>query len=97
MPRGGCAADHSLFRQGRVRKGAGEFGCPDPKVVAMLAEIFMMQLEAAARALQETAPSSNTRFVAFNPHAQITFKESRGRLAEAASEKSSLRAALNMR
>jgi len=57
----------------------------------MLAEIFMVRLEAAARALQETARSSNSRFVAFNPHAQITFKESRDRLPEAVNETSSLR------
>jgi hypothetical protein len=61
------------------------------EVVAMLAEIFMVRLEAAARALQETALSSNSGFIAFNPHAQITFKESRDRLPEPASEKSSLR------
>jgi hypothetical protein len=57
----------------------------------MLAEIFMMRLEAAARAFQETAPPSSSRFVAFNPQAEITFKESRDRLPEAASEEWSLR------
>jgi hypothetical protein len=57
----------------------------------MLAEIFMVRLEAAARTLRETALSGTSRFVAFNPHAEITFKDSRDRLPEAASEKSSLR------
>ena len=31
----------------------------------MLAEIFMVRLEAAARVPEEMAPSSNTRFVPF--------------------------------
>jgi hypothetical protein len=59
----------------------------------MLAEIFMVRLEAAARVLKEMARSSNSPFVAFNPHAQITFKESRDRLPEPANEKPSLRPA----
>jgi len=31
----------------------------------MLAEIFMMRLEATSRGSRETAPSSNSRFVAY--------------------------------
>jgi hypothetical protein len=58
----------------------------DPRVVTMLAEIFMVRLEAAARALQEAAVSSNSRFVAFSPHSQFTFKESRDRVSEAVRE-----------
>ena len=53
----------------------------------MLAEIFIVRLEAAARALQETPVSSNSRFVAFGSHSQFTFKESRDRLSEAVREK----------
>ena len=58
----------------------------DPRVVAMLAEIFMVRLEAAARALKETAPSSTSRFVSFTRNSQFTFKESRHRLSEAVRE-----------
>jgi len=57
-------------------------------VVAMLAEIFMVRLEAAARVPEEMAPSSNTRFVPFTRNTQLTFKQSRNRLAEAVREKS---------
>ncbi len=52
----------------------------------MLAEIFMVRLEAAARALKETVPSSTSRFVSFIPNSQFTFKESRDRLSEAVRE-----------
>ena len=54
----------------------------------MLAEIFMVRLEAAARVPEEMAPSSNTRFVPFTPNTQLTFKHSRDRLAEDVQEKS---------
>jgi hypothetical protein len=57
--------------------------------VAMLAEIFMVRLEAAARVPEEMAPSSNTRFVPFTHNTQLTFKQSRNRLAERAGEVSS--------
>jgi hypothetical protein len=33
----------------------------------MLAEIFMMRLEAATRAVRETLPSSSSPFVSFTP------------------------------
>lgn len=35
------------------------------KVVTVLAEIFMMRLEATSRGSWETAPSSNSRFVPY--------------------------------
>ena len=54
----------------------------------MLAEIFMVRLEAATRVPEEMAPSSNTRFVPFTHNTQLTFKKSRNRLAEAVREKS---------
>ncbi len=60
----------------------------ETRVVAMLAEIFMVRLEAAARVPEEMAPSGNTRFVPFTPNRQITFKQSRDRLAEDVWEKS---------
>ena len=56
----------------------------------MLAEIFMVRLEAAARVPEEMAPSSNTRFVPFTHNTQLTFKQSRNRLAERAGEVSSI-------
>jgi hypothetical protein len=43
----------------------------------MLAEIFMLRLEATARALRETAPSSVSRFVFLSSDSHVTFKESR--------------------
>ena len=49
----------------------------------MLAEIFMMRLEAAARALQKPPPSSTSPFVPFNPEPKFTFKETSHRHAEA--------------
>jgi hypothetical protein len=44
-------------------------------VVAMLAEIFMVRLEAKPRALQEKLPSSTSQFVPFNKEGQFAFKE----------------------
>jgi hypothetical protein len=62
------------------------FGCFDPKVVAMLAEIFMVRLEVAARGLKETVPSSTSRFIPFAPNSQFTFKPSSDGLPEALRE-----------
>ena len=67
------------------------FGCFDPKAVAMLAEIFMMRLEAAARALKETVPSSTSRFIPLNPNSQFTFKQSPDRPLDAVHEEPPLR------
>jgi hypothetical protein len=50
----------------------------------MLAEIFMLRLEAAARVLKETLPSSTSHIVSFNSDSQFTFKENR--LSEAVRE-----------
>jgi hypothetical protein len=43
----------------------------------MLAEIFMVQLEATARMSRETNPRSNYRFVPFNPGVQNEFSNGR--------------------
>lgn len=43
----------------------------------MLAEIFMLRLEAAARVLKDRVPSSTSQFVRYTPESQFTFKESR--------------------
>jgi hypothetical protein len=50
----------------------------------MLAVIFMVRLEAAARALRDTVPSSTSRFVSFNLNSQ--FKEGRKRPLKAVPE-----------
>ena len=67
------------------------FGCFDQKAVAMLAGIFMMRLEAAARGLKETVSSSTSRFVPFNPNRQFTFKQRPDRSLEAVREERPLR------
>ena len=43
----------------------------------MLAEIFMVRLEATSRVSQETPTPSNSRFVPFNLGAQSGFKAER--------------------
>jgi hypothetical protein len=48
----------------------------------MLAEIFMVRLEAAARALEETVPSTTSQFVSFTPKSQFPFKETREEATE---------------
>ena len=42
----------------------------------MLAEIFMVRLEAAARVSQETIRASNSRFVPFSPAGPLELKTS---------------------
>jgi hypothetical protein len=44
--------------------------------ITMLAEIFMVRLEAAARVSQEKAAQSNSRFVPFTDNNQFIFKDS---------------------
>jgi hypothetical protein len=61
--------------------------CFDPRVVAMLAEIFMVRLEAAVRPVQEKLPSSVSPFV--TPSAQLTFKRNEDWAPEGAREKRS--------
>ena len=45
----------------------------------MLAEIFMVRLEAAARLQQETALVSSSPFIPFTPDNQFLFKDSAAR------------------
>ena len=47
------------------------------RVVAMLAEIFMVRLEAAARLQEQTATLSGSPFVPFTPNNQFLFKTGR--------------------
>lgn len=53
----------------------------------MLAEIFMIQLEAAVRASGERAPPGNFRFVPLTKNVQ-SFKDIRGRVVEGTREPS---------
>jgi hypothetical protein len=62
------------------------FGRFDPKVVAMLAEIFMMRLEAERRLGQEVLPSSASRLIPFSPKSQFAFKKANHEEAEALSK-----------
>jgi hypothetical protein len=56
-------------------------GLSQPREIAMLAEIFMVQLEAAARATEQRAPTANPQFVPFAP-GQFALKNSSDRLVE---------------
>ena len=60
---------------------------PNLRVVTMLAEIFMVRLEAAARASEEKAALSNLRFVPFADSSQLVFKDSGEQVAEPLREK----------
>ena len=53
------------FRKTRCRLEASLFGCFDPRVVAMLAEIFIIRLEAERRLAQEVLPSGAFRLIPF--------------------------------
>jgi hypothetical protein len=55
----------------------------------MLAEIFMVRLEATPRVSQEILPSSNSQFVPFNKTGQFAFKDSKDRLVEPVRENAS--------
>jgi hypothetical protein len=60
---------------------------PNVRVVTMLAEIFMVRLEAAARASEEKAALRNSRFVTFADRSQFVFKDSREQVVEPLREK----------
>ena len=53
------------------------------RIVAMLAEIFMIRLETAKRTLQEAVPSISSHFVPIAATGELRFKERRERPAEA--------------
>jgi hypothetical protein len=52
----------------------------------MLAEIFMVRLQAEARFVEEVLPSRTSRFIPFSPRTQFTFKENDLKAEEAPSE-----------
>ena len=74
------------FQSDRSTLIASVFGCFDPKVVAMLAEIFMVRSEAKARLVEEVLPSSTSRFIPLSPRTQFTFKKTEPKVAEAPRE-----------
>ena len=53
----------------------------------MLAEIFMVRLEAAVRPVQEKLPSSVSPFVPFSPSARLSFKRNEDGTPEGEREK----------
>jgi hypothetical protein len=55
--------------------------------ITILAEIFMVRLEAAARASREKAGQSNSRFVPFADSSQFIFRDGREQMVETAPEK----------
>jgi hypothetical protein len=64
-------------------------GSLDPRAVAMMAEIFMVRLEAAVRPVQEKLPSSVSPFVPFSPSAPLQFKRNEDGAPEGEREKRS--------
>ena len=65
----------TVFRRDGSTLKASLFGCLIQKVVAMLAEIFMVRSEAEARLVEEVLPPSTSRFIPFSPNSQFVFKE----------------------
>jgi hypothetical protein len=70
----------------RVYHPTSLFGRFNPKVVAMLAEIFMLRLEAERRLAQGVQPLSASRQILFSPKSKFAFKETNQEGAEARSE-----------
>jgi hypothetical protein len=52
----------------------------------MLAEIFMVRLEAERRLVEQALPSSASRFIPFGPRSQFGRKEAERKAAETPSE-----------
>jgi hypothetical protein len=65
----------------------------DPRVVTMLAEIFMVRSEAQARLMEEVLPSSKSSFIPLRPRGEFTFKETHRMGAEAASKEQPVKVA----
>jgi hypothetical protein len=65
----------TVFQMARCTLKASLFGSFDPKVVAMLAEIFMVRCEAKARLMGEVLPSSTSHFIPFSPRNPSVFKQ----------------------
>ena len=65
----------TVFRRDGSTLKSSLFGCLIQKMVAMLAEIFMVRSEAEARLVEEVLPSSTSRFIPFSPRSHFVFKE----------------------
>jgi hypothetical protein len=76
----------TVFSCDRHIARASLFGCFDPKVVAMLAEIFMLRLEAERLRVQEVLPSSASSFVPFKATNSLVVKKAEHKAAETQSE-----------
>ena len=76
----------TAFGRDRSTLNASLFSCSEPKVVAMLAEIFMVRSEAKARLVEEVLPSSTSQFIPCSPRTQFTFKQADLKAEEAPSE-----------
>jgi hypothetical protein len=70
-----CAADHS-FLEGQVYPMTIAVRLfLIRKVVAMLAEIFIVRSEAEVRLVDKVLPSSTSCFIQFSPTSQFVFKQ----------------------
>jgi hypothetical protein len=56
------------------------------KVVTMLAEIFMVRLEAERRVVEQAMPSSASPFIPLSSRSQFGFKDAERKAAQAPSE-----------
>jgi hypothetical protein len=72
----------TVFSCDRHTVRASLFGCFDPKVVAMLAEIFMLRLEAERLRVQEVLPSSASSFVPFKATNNLVVKKAEHKAAD---------------
>ena len=72
----------TVLRRDRSTLHAPLFSCLVQKVVAMLAEIFMVRSEAKARLVEEVLPSSVSQFIPFSPRTQFTFKNTDPKVAD---------------
>jgi hypothetical protein len=63
----------------------------DPRVVAMLAEIFMLRLEAERRLAQDILPSSASRRIPFSPKSQFALEGANQNREEVATEEPAVR------
>jgi hypothetical protein len=73
LPHERCASDHNFWGM-RVYHPTSLFGRFNPKVVAMLAEIFMLRLEAERRLAQGVQPLSASRQILFSPKSKFPFQ-----------------------
>jgi hypothetical protein len=75
-----------FFRRDRHSVSTALFGRLIQKVVAMLAEIFMLRLEAQARLVEEVLPSSASPFIRFSPRNLFVLKQTDVRGEQVTSE-----------